>query len=176
MNLLVQIIIVTIPPCIVAALSYFLIRNFLGNDQKKKLLEMQQEKSKETQKVLLPLRLQAYERLALFLERIHPNNLLLRSFSAGMGLRDLQVAMTQSIRDEFEHNLSQQIYISPELWHHIKSAKEEMINLINSSAFESAEKADPTALAAKIFQLSAQNQLPCEWALDMLKKEFSDLI
>ena len=98
------------------------------------MLQMKIDEHKESLKVVTPIRLQAYERMALYLERISPNSLILRTFRPGMDIKALQTAMTKSIRDEWEHNLSQQVYLTTESWNRIREAKEEMINLINGSA------------------------------------------
>jgi hypothetical protein len=114
--------------------------------------------------------LQAYERLALFLERISPNSLVLRCYQPGMDLKVLQGVLTKNIRDEFEHNLSQQVYVSSEAWNRIKEAKEEMINMINSSAVKLDNEADISSLVGSIFE-TVTKQNPVDSALEFLKRE-----
>lgn len=128
----------------------------------------------ETLKVVTPIRLQAYERMALFLERISPDSLVLRCWKPGMDLRLLQGVMTKNIRDEWEHNLSQQVYLSPELWARIREAKDEMVNLVNSAAVTLADTTDPTRLAAGIFASAAQHS-PTSVALEAMHKEINEL-
>ena len=153
---------------------YLLVKRYFDNVQKERLLQMKIDERRETLKVVTPIRLQAYERMALFLERISPDSLVLRCWQPGMDLRLLQGVMTKNIRDEWEHNLSQQIYINDATWLLIREAKDEMINLVNSSAVTLTETTDPTRLAASIFASSAQ-QRPTDRALEALHKEINEL-
>ena len=153
---------------------YLLVKRYFDNEQKERLLQMKIDERRETLKTVTPIRLQAYERVALFLERIAPGSLVLRCWQPGMDLRLLQGVMTKNIRDEWEHNLSQQVYISPELWTRVREAKDEMINLVNSAAVSLTEETDPTRLAASIFASAAQHS-PCDAALEALHKEINEL-
>ncbi len=83
--------------------------------------------------------------------------------------------MTKTIRDEWEHNLSQQVYISSEAWNRIRQAKDEMIGVINSAAITIPEDADPTRLASAIFATTTEGQLPTSTALEFLKQEMREL-
>lgn len=156
---------------IVGLIVYLLVKKYFDNEQKSRLLEMKIDERKESLRVVSPIRLQAYERMALFLERISPNSLILRCYQPGMDLVLLQSVMTKNIRDEWEHNLSQQVYISSEAWNRIREAKEEMINLVNSSAAALKVDAEPTALAGVIFASVAKKSLPTDAALEFLKEE-----
>jgi predicted AlkP superfamily phosphohydrolase/phosphomutase len=82
--------------------------------------------------------------------------------------------MTKNIRDEWEHNLSQQVYLSSELWARIREAKDEMVNLVNSAAVTLADTTDPTRLAAGIFASVAQHS-PTSVALEAMHKEINEL-
>ncbi len=153
---------------------FLLVRRYFDNEQKERLLQMKVDERRETLKTVTPIRLQAYERMALFLERIAPGSLVLRCWQPGMDMHLLQGVMTKNIRDEWEHNLSQQVYVSSELWAHIREAKDEMINLVNSAAVSLTEETDPTKLAASIFASAAQHS-PCDTALEALHKEINEL-
>ena len=153
---------------------YLLVKRYFDNQQKQQLLQMKLDERRETLKVVTPIRLQAYERLALFLERISPNSLVLRCYQPGMDLKLLQGMMTKNIRDEWEHNLSQQVYVSEELWTHVREAKDEMVNLVNSAAVGLADTTDPTRLAASIFA-SAADRMPTNDALSALHNELKEL-
>ncbi|MCR4659701.1 MAG: hypothetical protein K5650_05345 [Bacteroidales bacterium] len=155
--------------------GYALLKHALDTRQKQMLLQMKIDEHRETLRTVTPIRLQAYERMALFLERISPSSLVLRCYQPGMDLRLLQGVMTKNIRDEWEHNLSQQVYISPEAWTHIREAKEEMIGLVNSSAAVLEANADPTTLAANVFASVAKTGGPAGEALDFLKAEVREL-
>lgn len=179
MSTLVICIIVVATALLAVALTgllfYLVVKKYFDNEQKVRLLEMRIEEHKESLRVVSPIRLQAYERMALFLERISPNSLVLRCYRPGMDMPTLQSEMTRSIRDEWEHNLSQQVYISSEAWRLIRQAKDEMMGVINSAAITIPEDADPTRLASAIFATVAEGQLPTATALEFLKQEMRDL-
>lgn len=153
---------------------YLLVKRYFDNQQKEQLLKIKMDERAETLHTVTPIRLQAYERMALFLERISPDSLVLRCWKPGMDLRLLQGVMTKNIRDEWEHNLSQQVYLSPELWARIREAKDEMVNLVNSAAVTLADTTDPTRLAAGIFASAAQHS-PTSVALEAMHKEINEL-
>lgn len=174
-RLIMGTVVLTILACLLSSgitgfVAYLIIKRFVENEQKKSLLELKKMQAMETLKVVNPIRLQAYERLALFLERISPNSLVLRCYQPGMDLKVLQGVLTKNIRDEFEHNLSQQVYVSSEAWNRIKEAKEEMINMINSSAVKLDNEADISSLVGSIFE-TVTKQNPVDSALEFLKRE-----
>ena len=154
---------------------YLLVKRYFDNAQKERLLQMKIDERRETLKVVTPIRLQAYERMALYLERISPESLVLRCYQPGMDTKLLQGVMTKVIRDEWEHNLSQQVYLSSEAWAMIREAKEQMIGVINSAAITVPADADPARLASTIFATVAEGQLPTAPALEYLKREFREL-
>ena len=153
---------------------YLLVKRYFDNQQKQQLLQMKVDERAAMQKTVAPIRLQAYERMALFLERIGPESLVLRCYQPGMDLKLLQGVMTKNIRDEWEHNLSQQVYISSQLWTRIREAKNEMINLVNSAAVSLPDTTDPTRLAAAIFASAAEHS-PVESALAAMHDELNEL-
>lgn len=164
---------------VIAALAVFgwifykVIKTYLKNQQKMQLLQLRIDEQRESMKVVMPIRMQAYERMVLFLDRISPDSLILRCYQPGMDVKLLQGVMTKNIRDEWEHNLSQQIYISSEAWNRIREAKEEMINTINSAAVTLDSNVEPTALAAAVFASVKDNATTHETALEFLKAEFA---
>ena len=168
--ILVLVLAVLAAVAVTGGVVYLLVKRYFDNQQKERLLQIKMDERQETLRVVTPIRLQAYERLALFLERISPNSLVLRCYQPGMDLKLLQGVMTKNVRDEFEHNLSQQVYVSTEAWSRIKEAKEEMINLINSAAVSLPPDADPMSLAGAVFENSAK-QNPLDTALEFLKEE-----
>ena len=122
--------------------------------------------------ITLPLRLQAYERMCLFLERITPNNLLLRVVPAASNSLELQHILLSEIREEFNHNLAQQIYISNEAWSHIVNAMNEIVSVINQAAAEVESESPASELAKKIFaQVIGKEIQPTTHALTFLKQE-----
>jgi hypothetical protein len=130
----------------------------------------------EEQKIILPLRLQAYERIILFLERISPNNMIMRLNKPEMSSFQLQSALIKTIREEFEYNLSQQLYISLKGWELVKNAKEETIKLINVASGKIPETASAGELVKIIFDLALEkNRLPVDVAIDEIKKEIQKI-
>jgi hypothetical protein len=157
-----------IPAFIVFLTAYYLVKNFLDNDARKRLTEIRIA----NQGIITPTRLQAYERIALFLERISPNSLIPRVNKPGMSARLLQTELIKAIRTEFEHNLSQQIYISGHAWEMVKTAKEEIIKLVNISSTKIPDTASSIDLSQMIINISAQvAKLPTDVALEYIKRE-----
>jgi 16S rRNA C1402 (ribose-2'-O) methylase RsmI len=168
MTWIVDIILVLIAAGAVFATAYFTIKNFLDNENKKRIADMRQA----NQSLITPIRLQAYERVVMFLERISPNSLVMRTHKNGMSGLMLQSELIKTIRSEFEHNLSQQIYMSNNAWQMITTAKEEIIKLINISATKVPETATGLDLAQMIINISGQiNKLPTQVAIEYIKKE-----
>jgi len=174
MQILIIVVAMLATMALAGGMMYLLVKRYFDNEQKERLLQMKIDERRETLKVVTPIRLQAYERMALFLERISPDSLVLRCYQPGMDLKLLQGVMTKNIRDEWEHNLSQQVYLAPGTWARIREAKDEMVNLVNSSAVTLTDTDDPTRLAATIFA-SAAKHLPTDKALKELHKEINEL-
>lgn len=154
---------------------YRITKRYFDNQHKMQMLQMRVDEHREAVKLVTPIRLQAYERMALFLERISPESLVLRCYQPGMDTKLLQGVMTKTIRDEWEHNLSQQVYISSEAWNRIRQAKDEMVGVINSAAITIPDDADPARLASTIFATVAAGSNPAAPALEFLKQEMRDL-
>ncbi|MCX6245280.1 MAG: hypothetical protein NTU98_11315 [Bacteroidetes bacterium] len=126
----------------------------------------------EDTKIILPLRLQAYERIVLFLERIAPNSLIMRVNRPVMTAAQLQASMTRTIREEFEYNLSQQLYISSKAWEMVRNAKEETIRLINSALTKVPETAQSSEMIRVLLDLLlSEKKSAVDAALDEIKKE-----
>lgn len=129
METLLDIVKVTVPALIVFLTVYFLFRQYLGQQYQLELLKYRNQESGN----LLPLKLQAYERLLLFCERISAEHLAFRLMHSDMGGHELQNAMLIAIQQEYEHNLTQQIYVSEKLWSIIKLVKSQMQEIISTS-------------------------------------------
>jgi len=117
-------LLVCLPALIVFATCYLLIKQFFKNKEQLELLAIQKGASTS----VLPLKLQAYERLILFFERIHIPSLVARIKTKKMSSGDLQSALMIAIQQEFEHNVTQQMYVSDKLWEIIRVAKQEVFN------------------------------------------------
>jgi len=126
---------------------------------------------------LTRLQLQAAERFTLYLERISPDRLVMRLHQSGMTAKMLQNEMTRSIREEFDHNLSQQVYVSEGAWELIKNAKEEITKFISATGDSMNEKSSGIDLSRKLFEAASQVEtLPNEIALQYLRKETRALL
>ncbi|HWY36493.1 MAG TPA: hypothetical protein VNX68_17745 [Nitrosopumilaceae archaeon] len=168
MQELLEILKILIPAGAVFAATYFIVKSFLDNDNKKRELEFR----KSSLAIVTPIRLQAYERIIIFLERLHPNNLVLRITKVGMTSQQLHAELIKTVKNEYEHNISQQIYVSVGAWELVKTAKEETIKVINISSTKVPELAKGQDLAAIILQLSSSiDKMPSQVALEYLKRE-----
>ncbi|MFY7669182.1 MAG: hypothetical protein ACOVQG_10580 [Crocinitomicaceae bacterium] len=158
-----------------AALVY-VVYLFLKKQGEKELIYLQGELKKQRQEYFLPTRLEAYQRAILLMERIHPNSLVMRLHNPGLPARALQMEFIKSIREEYDHNVAQQLFISPEGWQMIKNSKEDIIKLINAAGEQMSPTSNGLDLSSKIFEMLAQlKQLPSEVTVEFLKKEFQQL-
>lgn len=161
---------------IVAAAIVGVVYLFLNKQSEKELRYLQGELKKQRQEYFLPTRLEAYQRAILLMERIHPNSLVMRLHNPGLPARALQMEFVKSIREEYDHNVAQQLFISPEGWQMIKNSKEDIIKLINAAGEQMAPTSTGLDLSSKIFEMLAQlKQLPSEVTVDFLKREFQGL-
>ena len=125
-----------------------------------------------TAKMVTPLKVQAYERFLLFLERSQLPVLVKRVYAPGLTKDAFHIALLQSIEDEFEHNLAHQLYVSNDAWSAVKSTKEELVNQINAT-FDKTETGTDVALIAQA--LVALPNPFVEQAVALLKKEFNEI-
>jgi len=172
MDALLEILKIILPATAVLYAMYLTINAFLNKDFEKRLLEI---KLKQTEQIL-PIRLQAYERVCMLLERISPNNLIIRvnenEFNSGFFHQKLLF----EIREEFNHNLSQQVYISEEAWQLVKGAVQEINKVINTAAQQVDPESSSIELAKAVFEIMmAQEQDPIQAALLPVKAEIQKL-
>lgn len=159
---------ILLPALLVLFGIYYVVQLLLT----KQFEEKKEETKQKNQEVILPLRLQAYERLILFLERITPNNLLLRLQDNGILVADFQQLILKETREEFNHNIAQQLYISHESWLKLVDAKEKVISLVNQSAATLPLDAPAIELSKKIIENSLLNEIqPTADALKSIKAE-----
>jgi hypothetical protein len=159
---------ILIPASVVLYAAYLMVRSYTQKEIELKRLEVR-GRSIET---VLPSRLHAYERMTLFLERMAPQNLLIRLNTTTVPAREFHHLLLNEVRNEYNHNVSQQVYISEAVWELIKSAKEDLIVTINDSAGEMGEGATSLDLAKKIFEKNMLKTVdPLAHALSELKQE-----
>ena len=125
-----------------------------------------------TAKMVVPLKIQAYERLLLFMERSQLPVLVKRIYTPGMAKDVFHISLLHSVEEEFEHNLAQQLYVGNDAWTAVKNAKEELLNQINAT-FDKAEDGTDVALIAQA--LVALPNPFVEQAITILKKEFNEI-
>lgn len=173
MEYFIDILKIILPAGLVFAAAYFIIKSFLDNDQKRRDGEIK----KLNQVTIIPLRLQAYERIVLFLERVNPSSLVVRVNKNGMSAQQLHLELIKTIKTEYEHNLSQQIYMSAGAWELVKTTKEEIIKLINISSTKVPHDNTSNELAMMVINITSNlgKKLPNDIALDYIKKEVSQI-
>lgn len=168
MESILEILKYTIPGLIVFASTYYILRQYLNNQYQLKALELKSNYSLEA----IPLKLQAYERLLLFCERISIPNLIMRLKTRDMTVIELKNSMVISIQKEYEHNMAQQLYASHKLWDIITLAKNDIISFVSDQASSLSSDDNADALASKL--LSSLNQLntqPQDIAINAIKEE-----
>lgn len=168
MEFLPDLIKILLPAALVLYAMYLTVRSFLQKD----LAASQTDLRADYARTLLPIRLQAYERMALFLERIAPNNLLLRLSGSATSAPELQHLLLADVREEFNHNLAQQVYLSNEAWDRIRHALNEVTATVNAAAQDLPADAPPLDLSRQIFERwIALSPSPTDEALRFLKDE-----
>jgi len=165
---LIELLKYTVPSLVVLATAYYLLKLFLDKEAEK----TQFQRKLDVQKITLPVRMQAYERLVLLLERIEPSGLLVRCNRAGMSAAELHSELLQSIRSEFDHNLSQQLYVSAKAWEMVRNAREETVKRFNTTAMQLPADASAADLASLILINDIDSEKSAvKDALDLLKME-----
>lgn len=158
-----------LPATIVFLTVNFLLKNFFENEYQRRSLNLKAENNK----LVTPIKLQAYERLVILMERMTPNSLVFRVAKPGISASQLKVDLIADIQSEFNHNVSQQIYVSPQTWQMVRIAKEEMINIINVAYSQLGPNSVGMDLSKSIFETMIQmDTIPTQKALEFLRKEF----
>jgi len=169
---LIEILAYLMPAIIVLFVAYFMFRRLLDQFQ---MVQSQGGKKESRAEQPKHINYQAYERLVLYLERINPTNMVLRSHKNGMSLKALQADMIKGIREEYEHNLSQQIYVSDEISQTIKQARQETINLVNLASQKVGPSGSAKDLGKLLLEMSTKvDKLPHNVAIHYLKEELRE--
>ena len=156
----------TIPTIITGLIALYFFKIHTKNENNRRIFLLRKEK----QSIGLPIRLQAYERMALFLERISPASLLVRVAPTGNDKPAYFKKLLMTIEKEFEHNLAQQIYLTGDCWNVIITAKNATLNLIKDTMLEGEIK-DARAMREAIIQRTSEGDSPTSTALDYIKNE-----
>lgn len=153
--------------------GWFVIKTYLNERFNFQRMELKKAGLKHT----LPLRLQAYERTVLFLERINPESMLIRLHTPGMSAREMQALVISEIRSEYQHNISQQIYVSDSAWKTVRQVKEDTISMINNTIHSLPENATSVDLSRAVLSHMAnlETENPYELALQIVKSDMQSL-
>jgi len=173
MEIVSDILKITLPALLVTITAWLLLKNLLKNDQEKR----RQELILQNSRTITPIRLQAYERIVMLLERISLESILVRISTPGISAAQLHSNILSTIRSEFEHNLSQQIYMSPQAWEVVRNARSNTIKLINTEFEKIPEKASGMDFSKQL--MSAVMELekePTRVAIDFIKAEVARMI
>ncbi|SEM29318.1 hypothetical protein SAMN04487910_4653 [Aquimarina amphilecti] len=167
---IIPLLISLIPSLFITILALFYFKTHTDNEEKRRRYLLH----KENQKQALPLRLQAYERMALFLERISPGKLLLRTPPVDEDKKSYESLLVNTIEQEFDHNLTQQIYISDECWNIVKAAKNGTIAVIRKTVMQE-DINSATKMREMILTEIIEKGSPSDKALSAIKTEVEDL-
>jgi len=158
-----------IPALVTGAVAYFVMSSLRNQDTSEKKLELLAQKKKEA----LPVKLQAYERMLLFCERINPIKLLLRVKPIGDTTEDYLQLLLASIEQEYDHNMVQQLYITDECWNVIIASKSAVINKLKQVANTSSSASD---FRENVLLDYSKKAPPTDTAVAFLKNEVKKMI
>ncbi len=161
-----------LPSVVVFFTAYYLFKEQAKKELERERLNFDTKVLEKNKEVLLPIKLQAYERLMLFLQRIHPNQMVIRNSNPNQNIMHLQSALMKSVRDEFEHNMSQQLYVSNQSWTKVVNAKEECLKQINFAASKLHSDAKGNELGSLLISnYGMLNPDPIQDAIQQLKAD-----
>ena len=165
-----EVVLYAVPALITGMIAYYFFKEHTKNEDGRRRFLLH----KDIQVNTLPIRLQAYERMALFLERITPSKLLVRVKPTSSDEDTYESLLVATIEQEFEHNLSQQIYVSDECWNIIVAAKNATIQLIRKAGLlEKTGTSDK--LREVILTEMMEKRAPSDAALAYIKNEVGEL-
>ena len=155
-----------LPALITGLIAYYFFKEHTKNEEGRRRFLLQKDMQINT----MPLRLQAYERMVIFLERITPSKLLIRVVPTSSEKESYESLLIASVEQEFEHNLSQQIYVSDPCWNIICAAKNATIQLIRkASLLEKTNTANK--LREVVLTEMMEKRAPSDAALSYIKQE-----
>lgn len=151
---------------------YYIVKNDIQRFFDLKTLELNKESSVQ----LLPLRLQAHERLIIFIDRINPANLLVRIHQQGIEIATLQAGILNEIRSEYQHNVAQQLYVSNSSWNVIRKLKDDTIAMMNNAVQGLPKDANGVELSKAILQhMATISENPYDLTIELIKKDIQKL-
>lgn len=157
---------------ITVAFTWYLIRNEVQKYFHLKSFEAR----KEERSHLLPLRLQAHERMIVFIERINPANLFVRLHQQGISAKELQAIILNEIRTEYQHNVTQQLYVNPVSWNVLRKLKEDTTAMLNNAVAGLPADASGIDLSRKVLEhMAAISENPYDLSLELIQKDIHQL-
>ncbi|OOQ58847.1 DUF7935 family protein [Mucilaginibacter pedocola] len=171
-SLLTDILKYTVAGIGIIYIAFYLFKPYLDKSQTLQSLELKKGLSAQT----LPLRLQAYERLVLFIERVNPANMLIRLNGNSLPAAELHAVIMNEVRNEYQHNVTQQIYVSSRAWAVIKRVKEDTLAVVGSALKALPEDANGLDLGRiTLNHLGKLDENPYDIAITLLRQDLEDL-
>jgi hypothetical protein len=153
-------------------IAFYLLKPYLDRSENIQLIELKKTISNQT----LPLRLQAYERVVLFIERVNPANLLIRLNGTAYSAAELHSLAVAEIREEYQHNVTQQLYVSSRAWAVVRRVKDDTLSVINNAVKALPENATGLELSKIILaHLSQLEDNPYEIGISVVKQDMDEL-
>jgi len=166
----IDLVLYAIPALITGIIAYYFFKEHTKNEDGRRRFLLH----RDMQVNAMPIRLQAYERMALFLERISPNKLLVRVVPNSSNKEEYESLLISTIEQEYEHNLSQQIYMTDQCWNIITAAKNATIQLLRKASL--LEKTDTAnKLREVVLTEMLDRRAPSDAALSFIKQEVSEI-
>jgi len=151
---------------------YYVLKNDIQRFFNLKTIEL----NKESRANILPLRLQAHERLIIFVDRINPANLLVRLHQQGIAIATLQAGILNEVRSEYQHNITQQLYVNSETWNVVRKLKDDSIAMINNAVQNIPADANGIELSKAILQhMASIDENPYDLTIELIKKDIQKL-
>ncbi len=167
---LIEALLYAVPAIITGLVAYYFFKEHTKNEDGRRRFLLH----KDMQTNALPMRLQAYERMVLFLERITPSKLMIRVTPTSSEVESYESLLIANIEQEFEHNLSQQIYISTDCWNIVSAAKNATIQLIRKASL--LEKTDTANKLREVVLTELMDKhAPSDAALAYIRQEVSEM-
>jgi len=153
-------------------IAFYLIKPYLDRSERIQMLEFKKSVANQT----LPLRLQAYERIVLFMERINPQNMLVRLNAASHSAAELHSIIIAEVRSEYQHNITQQIYVTSRAWGVTKRVKDDTLNIAANALKALPENATGLDYGKAILvMLSQLENDPYEIGAELIRKDLEQL-
>lgn len=173
-----EIVYYTIPSVVMLFGVFFIVNRFLQEESNRLNIMLRQSIAKENQKISLPIRYQAYERLTLLLERMHPKQIIARNVPTNIPARAYADQLVVDIDTEFQYNLTQQIYVSQDIWQLILQVRMQIKVLLYEIADALPENATADQYSAALLKYldeTGADKIPVNVGLKYIKNEVAQL-